>query len=341
MAGGLKNNLQIWKLARDLGLPGRDDPLTEIISYCASRMRKLLNQFPCHSLSQLLENAATHLDTNFREIHSDDELKEVRDHFFRRGEKEFALLDHELKPGVFAITFKRLKPKPGERQFISIIDCRGEKAFRSYFSKWHELAHLLTLTDQGRLKFCRTHSSLNKRDPEEALMEAIAGHVGFLPEMIRTHAKGPISFEKIMMVKQALCAEASVQSATIGIAKGWPMPCMLLEASLQYKKSDRDKLHQPGFDFVSPPQADLRIVHVNHNGGASNIAKYLHKNMRIPTRSIIHRAFDGEAPVSMRANESLGWWETKRGGYLPPIPMIVEARKQANSVHALLVPKAT
>jgi len=72
-----------------------------------------------------------------------------------------------------------------------------------------------------------------------------------------------------------------------------------------------------------------------------SVAKYLHKNMRIPAQSIIHRAFDDEAQVSMHANESLGLWETKKGGYLPPIPMTVEARKQGNSVHALLVQKAT
>ena len=338
MARGLKNDIQIWKLARDLELPGKDDPLSEIISYCASRMRKLLKQFPCDSFSDLLENAATHLDTNFKEIHSDDQLKQVRDHFFRRGEKEFALLDHELNPGVFAITFKRLRPKRGERQFISIIDCRGDKAFRSYFSKWHELAHLLTLTDQGRLKFCRTHSSLNKKDPEEALMEVIAGHVGFLPEMIRSHAKGVISFDKIAKVRQALCPEASMQSALIGIANGWPTACVLIEAALEYKKSERAKLDQPGFDFASPPQPELRIVHVNHNKSATGLAKLLHKNMRVPARSIIHKIFDDTDDAPTRASENLRWWETKKGGHLPSIPVDVEARKQGDGVQVLVTP---
>jgi hypothetical protein len=120
------------------------------------------------------------------------------------------------------IVWKILKPRKGERQFISIIDCRGEKAVRSYYSKWHELAHLLTLTDQRRFKFCRTHSALVKKDPEEALMEKIAGHLGYLSDLVSRHAKGPISFEKIADIRTTLCPESSVYASIIRMTKSWP-----------------------------------------------------------------------------------------------------------------------
>jgi hypothetical protein len=334
----LKNDLRIWKLARDLDLPAKDDPLGEILAFCDKWARDLLKICPCDSLTDLLETAATTLNTTFREIHTDDELHQLRKEFLRRGENEFALVDHELGPDCFAITFSLLNPKRGERPYISIIDCRGDKRYKVYYSKWHELAHLITLTGQGRLKFCRTHPVLNKKDPEETLMEIIAGHVGFLPEMIKRHAKGPISFEKIASVRQKLCPEASTQSSTIGIANAWPTACTLVEARLEYKKAERKKLIQPGFEFVAPPQAELRIVHVNHNSKTHAVAKLLHPNMRVPMRSVIYRAFASEQLSPSSAHETLDWWETKKGGHLPPIALAVEARKQGDSIQALIIP---
>ncbi len=86
---------------------------------------------------------------------------------------------------------------------MSIIDCRGEKSWRNYFSKWHELAHLLTLTPQTRFKFCRTHCVAEQKDPEEAAMDVIAGAVGFLPDLIREHASGDISFDKVFQLRRS------------------------------------------------------------------------------------------------------------------------------------------
>ena len=338
MSRGLKNDHVIWTLARDLGLAGKTDPVGEIVEFCVRQMRALLKEFPCESLSQLLQIAATKFETVFREIHSDEELRQLRDEFLSRGEKEFALLETELGPDVFAITFRLLRPKRGEREFISIIDCRGTKKYRSYYSKWHELAHLFTLTDQLRFKFCRTHSSWNKKDPEETLMEVIAGQVGFLSDVVKPHAKGRISFDKIAKLREALCPEASAQASTIGFANNWPSPCVLLEASLEYKKSDREKLDQQNFDFISPPLPELRISHVNFSQPAADFARILHPNIRIPQHSIIYRTFMGGTQGADETRESLGSWETKKGGYLPNRGYVVSARKLGNSVQALLTP---
>ena len=96
---------------------------------------------------------------------------------------------------VFGVTFKRLSRKPWELPYVSVIDCRLDKKYRSYYTKWHELGHLLILTDQMRLAFRRTHFGLDDKDPEEALVDVIAGAFGFLPDLIKPVAKGRPSFE--------------------------------------------------------------------------------------------------------------------------------------------------
>jgi hypothetical protein len=98
-------------------------------------------------LSDLLNATAGEVSTVFEEIHSDDDLRQIRLKYVTKGETAFANLEDELSGAKdYAITIRRMHREPWEPQFVSVIDCRFDKVFRSYFSKWHELAHLLTLT---------------------------------------------------------------------------------------------------------------------------------------------------------------------------------------------------
>lgn len=337
MTRTLKSDMQVWNLARDLGLDPKDDPLAEILRYCISRLHSFLAEFPCETLTDLLEMAAANLDTIFIEIHSDTDLHRIKMEFLQKGEMAFATLEKELKPGVYAITYKRLAAQRGERQFVSIIDCRGEKAWRSYFSKWHELAHLLTLTSQMRLKFCRTHAALNRRDPEEAVMEVIAGEVGFFPQLIKDHATGEISFKNIQDLRDLLCSEASFQASVIGFAKAWPSACLLVDAGLGYKRKQERLLSQNTFNFMEEPAAELRALHVSTNIPARKAGISIHQNMRIPKRSVIFQVFS-EQLNELEAEENLSWWESSSGHRLPEQDVFVMARRSGDHVMALITP---
>lgn len=338
MPKNLKSDPQVWNLARDLGLKPKNDPLTEIIRYCLQQIRGFLKEFPCDTLSDLLETAAAKLDTNFIEIHSDEELEKVKSEYLKKGETAFALLEKELGPEVYAITFRRLRAKKRERLFVSLIDCRGEKSFRSYFSKWHELAHLLTLTQQMRLKFCRTHAEENKIDPEEAVMEIIAGEVGFLPEIVKLHAKGEISFEKIDGLRDLLCPGASLQASVIGFTKSWPTSCVLVDAGLGYKESEIRGLSQNAFNFVQAPKAELRVLHANANEPARRTGIFIPRNIRVPRTSVIHQVFEDDLLYQAETTENLSCWETSKGSRLADRQVIVRARRNGDHVQALIIP---
>src|SRR5919106_2595186 len=186
MAGRLKHSVSIWKLARDLGIAGSDDPIAAVINFCERRVKKVLETFPdCHTLTDLLDCVAAKLGTIFETVTTDQDLEQIQKKYVLKGEKIFAGLDKELSEDVFAITYRRNNREPWELEFVSVIDARGSKASRAYFSKWHELAHLLTLTDQLRLSFRRTHVAKNSNSPEEALMEVIAGHFGFYGRIVK------------------------------------------------------------------------------------------------------------------------------------------------------------
>src|SRR5262245_17511766 len=139
----LSSKPQIIKLARDLRIKPGEDAARAIIAFCLRAIQRIRREFPCDTLEELLEIAAIRLDTKFWEIHSDEELRILKQDFVALGELGFANLDRELDSKVFAITFKLIQPRPWDRKYASVIDCRGSKGARAYFSKWHELAHLL------------------------------------------------------------------------------------------------------------------------------------------------------------------------------------------------------
>jgi hypothetical protein len=332
----LKRNYKIHALASDLGIRPTGDPIREIVRFCEKRVRRFLRDFPdCRTLSQLLEISASKLGTRFEEIHSDDQLDEVRTRYLRQGERAFASLHEELSALVFGLTFKRISRKSWELPYVSVVDCRGEKKFRSYYTKWHELGHLLILTDQMRLTFRRTHFGLDDKDPEEALVDVIAGAFGFLPDLVRPLAKGQLSFDQIENIRTKLCPEASQLSSLIGIAKAWPTPCILLQAQMALKRGERRELAQGTLGFQEKPKEMLRAVQVTSNDAAREANVVIFPNMRIPESSIINRVFAGDA-VDGQAAEDLSWWESSDGSRLPSAKVLVQVRTSWDGVRALI-----
>jgi len=335
----LKRSHKIHSLASDLGIRPSTDPVRDIVRFCEKRVARFLKDFPdCKTLSQLLDINASKLGTKFEEIHSDDQLNDVRTRYLHNGEKSFASLREELTPEVFGVTFKRLSRKPWELPYVSVIDCRLDKKYRSYYTKWHELGHLLILTDQMRLAFRRTHFGLDDKDPEEALVDVIAGAFGFFPDLIKPVAKGRPSFEVIEVIREQLCPEASQQASIIGIARAWPTACILLQAQMGLKRGERRDIAQDDFGFQERPKEVLRAVQVSPNDAARASNLVIFPNMRVPDRSIINKVFTGSA-ADGEAVEDLAWWESSDGSRLPSAKVLVQARSGRDGVRAIITPK--
>ncbi len=339
MSGRLDSKVKIWTLASDLGLPKCDKPSRTILAFVIRRVRTIAKKFSCANLNDLLVSVAAGVDTVFEEIHTADDLRKVQAKYVKKGETGFANLEADLSGSKdFGITIRRMHREGWEPQFVSVIDCRGEKVFRSYFTKWHELAHLLTLTAQMRLEFRRSHSQLANHDPEERLMDIIAGELGFLPDFLPSDMRDDVSFGAIERIRQEYCPTASRQAAMIGIVKALPRPCILLSAQVALRKSEASSLRQMVLDVgLSEPVPVLRAVHVTVNEAAREEGILLHKQWRVPKESVIARVFASGEYVE--AKEDLSWWTTSSGSRLNKCPVLVKARKGWDGVEALIIPK--
>lgn len=337
MSVRLDSKPQIHTLASDLGLQTSAKPCQRILHFVEARVKKIAKTFSCKSLNDLLLAVANDVGTVFREIHSDADLERIRDEYVSKGELIFANLANDLsRSDDYAITIKVHPQQPWEPRFVSIIDCRGDKRFRTYFTKWHELAHLLTLTPQMRLVFRRSHSRENSNDPEEKLMDVIASSVGFLSAFLPNNVKGELSFEGIVEIKKEFCPTASAQAAMIGIVKAFPSPCILVEAELALKKDEALTRSQFGFGFQNMPQPSLRAVHTTVNTAAREIGIQFFNNWRVPVTSVIADVFANG--VYREALEDLDWWSASGGRCLSSQQVRVKARRTGESVQALLIP---
>jgi hypothetical protein len=335
----LRESAQVHQLARYLGIrvSKPHELVPTIMQYCEQQISQFMQGLPgCQTLTEMLEWVANRLGTSFIVIHTDEHLQRVKQEYVERREPGFVQLEEELPPHVFGLTIKLQNREPWEQEFVSIIDCRGEKAVRSYFTKWHELAHLLTLTRQKRFVFKRTHAPVNGGDPEERLMDIIAGHFGFYPRIARKFISGEISFNAIERLREQLCPEASLQSSLINFVRCWTHPCILLRAELALKKSEEAQLCQGRFDFLDAPQPVLRVVQVSPNDLARERRFTIHKNMRVPEHSIIGWVFSGTV-LHDEAEECLSWWETSNGTHLGRCAVRVKARRSGQSVEALVI----
>ena len=341
MAHRLQDSPKIHHLAHELGMPPSRTVVADILNFCENRVKELLVDFlDCTNLSEVLDCVAAKAGTVFEVVHSDEELLQIRQKYLELGEVRFAAIIEDLSgKDDFGITIRRKKREPWELLYVSVIDCRGDKAAREYFTKWHEVAHLLTLTDQMRVSFRRSHSSANKKDPEEILMDVIAGRLGFHPPGEFSHTTDEISFEVIDQLRHRLCPEASKQSALIGFVKFWPTPCLLICAKMNLRKREEEQLCQHSFSFVEGPKPVLRAVYVTASDAARESGFNIFENMRIPEASVIHRVFN-ESTEYDEAEEDLCWWKTSSGMILPECRILIKARRGWDMVEALITPVA-
>ncbi len=338
MVARLNQSTRIWRLAKDLGIRTVTNPVLDILSLCEKRIKIFLKDATdCKSLSNFLSWVAGNLGTSFEEIHNDSDLVNIKKKYLALGEKIFATLEREFSDEVLGITYRLSNRESWEPQFVSVIDCRGSNANRAYYTKWHEVAHLLILTDQSRLCFRRTQH-LPDKDPEEVVIDLIAGKFGFYRPFIKPHIKGEISFEQIESLRQSLCPEASNLSSLLGFVKEWPEPCILLMCKEGLKTAERRHALQTSFLDVLPTPV-LRAVKSTVSEAAKEKNIKIFPNMRVPERSIIHAVHNGEIEYA-EALEDLSWWGTSSGEFLPQQEIFVKAKKYWGDTYALIIPQS-
>jgi hypothetical protein len=319
-------------LADELGAPQRETPIARILAHAQGIIEAVRRSRTAGKLATLLDAVADKLGIRFEVVSSDEELRLLQERYAAQGETGFVALALGLAdPECFGGTVGLLHPRHGIK-FISVIDARGAKRYRTYFTKCHEVGHIVLATQQQLLAFRRTHET--KHHPEELLVDRVASFLGFYQPLLQPYFVNPLSFDLVQSIIDDLCPEASWESTVRGVVGSWPYPTAWLRAELLLKRREKDARSQTGCGFLTPTAAKLRISDAPALSEGWPAGVNFRKQVRIPPGSVIASVF--ESGALRAAVEDLGLWDVS-GARFPSMPVRVIARRVTPGIVEALV----
>ena len=343
----LSSEPEIVAMANALRLPG-SAPVQSIINFCRSRIAKWLEGHgPVQTIWDLEKLICKKLNLVIYEIWNDDDLRKLITRFVGEGDFVFAHLRSDLDEKTFATLIRRKSlSHRAEDRYVAVIDCRGKKGPRRFFSRWHEIAHLLTLYRQLEFPF---HRSTLEKDATEKLMDIIAGEIGFyepmfLPLLDREIKNvGRLTFAVVEHVRAQFCSDASFQSTLNACAARYASPVVLLEIGMGYKKTELRQLSSRQLYLLPPsaPKEQLRVINAMPNSAARKVSLRIPRYMRVPKRSILTTAFnaaDNSSSVPLEGTENLHSWISSDGSALASRRISIQIQKAPGRLFAIIAP---
>lgn len=335
-------------MADALHLPSSARPVDDILVFCRDKIAGWLRgRRNMPSMAELEAIVCDKLHLVIEEFETDEELKAIILKYRAMGEDAFVALAADFDDKTYATLMERSKAtRHSKDRYVAVIDCRGAKGKRRFFTRWHEIAHLLTLYRQLELPF---HRSRGDNTALERLMDKIAGDIGFYEPILRPVLNneivrgGGLTFDAIENVRQQFYPQASFQATLKACVSRVNRPVVYVEAALALKKGERDLLASGQTEF-SPrlmPREKLRAIVVVPNDAAHGLIE-IHRNMEIPPSSFIYRTFFGDDALGdayeLIGQENLRDWKHSDGSSLPERTVIVHARRFPGGVYAMIRP---
>ena len=343
----LDSEQEIIKLAAGLKVDWQQNAVQNIIALCHEKISKWLKHAPkIRNIQDLEALVCEKLMLVFEEVRSDDDLTHIIRKYLGLGEPIFATLKADLDDKTFATLIERRKIDGNSKdRYVAVIDCRGPKGARRFFTRWHEIAHLLTLQGQLQLPL---HRSTTDRSPTERLMDTIAGEVGFYDPLFgpilrqETDNESSLSFVQVERIRERFCLEASLKSVLNTCVKRFNRPTIVAEIGLGLKKDEERQMQSSQLNLLptTRPEPKLRVLSVLGNGLHSTGLK-LHRNMQVPVASLLYRFFskqDGFEGNEGNGIENLNIWRHSDGKALANLDVRIQARRFQDSVTALISP---
>ncbi|HXG50819.1 MAG TPA: hypothetical protein VNN77_05350 [candidate division Zixibacteria bacterium] len=338
-------NHQLRAAAKRLGLPLRGDIESNIIRYCKEELGKWIAAHgQPETLTELLELVTASLNLDIKEVRDEIDLNQLLRNIPPAVEPGMALLATELDDQTDAVILQRQHHQAWERPFLAVINCRGWHALRRYFSKWHEVVHLILDGKQLRFAFRRTPSE--RREPEEVLVDRIAGVLAFYPGIFEPAFRreieraGRLSFDMVDAVRKKVAPEASRYATLLACLRHCDHPVYFVRAKIGYKRNEEKLLADYGttlFPKECPlPKPKLRVHEVAHSHAVEQLGIRIHKNMEIPQTSVVATALRGATGLIHRGGEKLESWRTSSTGPIGYGEIEVEAFSIDEEVWALI-----
>ena len=347
---GLNNDPEVLKLVGDLHLPRRADALRQIRDFAIARVGRTLadSPVPVEDLNTLRAVVANKFGVRVEFLTEDSDILRVG----RECVDFHRMLPHRLheefvQGDTEGITLKREDWDPIQFRYLAVVDARGRRASRAFFTAWHEITHLIVHPEQLPFPgFRRTPNNEGiHKDPIESVVDYVAARIGFYPPLFApilddaVRTAGGFTFHALDLARQAATPNPSLHATALAGIRFSSEPTIFLTAELACRAAEARALRSPQqtLDFATvEPKFHLRAVSVATNEAARQSRLAIHRNIRIPPNSIISEAFESSGDEDFRQLENQDWWETSKDGTLPELPLHVQATRRGRFVYGLL-----
>lgn len=319
----LDRHPEVVGLARSLGIRPGEGVAQAIVTCCRQMVERMIHEaVGVDSIQAVQQLISERLGLVFEEFRSDRELAEIVRRHVAAGDVVFASLPALFDAATYA-TLIRTKPAlEAERiRYVAAIDCRGGKAHRRWFTRWHEIAHLLVLN--GRELAEPVQRSTTAPSATERLMDWIASEVGFLDALFcplleaELSANQGLTFAGVQRIREHYCPEASFQSTLLACLRRLPQPAVYLEAGLGRTKSEEEAFDSEPVP-ARRPQPKLRVLVAVPNDAARAVGFGFHRNQEVPGESVLHRLFFDANGAGLKeeetGSEAAGIWHLSSKG---------------------------
>lgn len=348
----LARNPAVAKLAKELGLPWRGDALAAIRQHALAQIERIVAEspIPIDTLDTLQWVVANKFHVRLEVIRENGDIGRIAEKYPDFDPVLRQRLAHEFSArSTEGITLERFEPDPRVFRYLAVVDGRGERASRVYFTSWHELAHFLAHPWQLAFPgFRRTPASIEwVKDPIESVIDHIAGKVAFYPALFgpaleRGMAQhGGLTFAAIDAAREVAVPAASLFATAMAAVNLASIPTLFVVAEMALKADERRALRSPQQTFsFAPAQAreKLRVTTLVGNEAAARCALGIRRNMRVPGDCVLMRAQQNPGDITLRGIEDQASWESSRGGPLEPLSICVEAARRGRFVYGLITP---
>lgn len=322
---------KLRQIVRDLHIPESEDALRDLREHAVDTVQGMVREWGLETIGDIRRLVADRLSVKLEFIRADEDVHHLGAEYQHFFEKFRRLLESEFIHGdTEGLLIDNPCPKKGSRRYLAIIDARGVRASRAYFTTWHELAHLLLCPPKQMIfdGFRRTPSDILKRkDPLESAVDHIAGLLAFWEPIFKpallNAAAGNLTFGAIERTIELAAPGASLYAASLAAIRLWDEPAVFVAAE-QGTKSD-------GTGYA------LRVQTLIPNDLARAMLK-VRRSMRVPVDSVLHKAFEENLGLELAAMENQDSWEVSSQGHLPSLRWGVQALRRGPAVYAIMSP---
>jgi hypothetical protein len=343
---------RVVTLAKELSLSARGDPVAAIRRFALGEAARIVEKSPVAitTLDVFRRIVCDRYRVKLEFIRADDDLRTIAAKYADFHSALAPRLNQEfLQDTTEGITLEREFEDVHRFRYLAVVDARGDRASRAYFTAWHEITHLVVHPTQLAFPgagFRRTPTRTEvKKDPVETVVDHVAGHLAFYEPLFRPMLDAAVTahgvtFRALEAARATVDPTPSIFASAMACLQLQDRPMLLVEAELAFKKSE-ERVRRSGqqtFSFVSAPTAKLRAVKVVPNELADDAGLAIRPNMRIPQKSVLYQAFESPTETDLTAREDQGWWDDSSSGQLPTLPISVHAARRGRYVYGFITP---